>query len=68
MNRGDPSERIWNGLKRLAQTEKGTLSSTEAIKRVRAVAKQEGAPELPESALRFYADEYVEMVRSRVTR
>jgi len=68
MNRGDPSERIWNSLKRLAQTEKGAVSSTEAIKRVRAVARQEGAPELPDSALRFYADEYCEMVRTRVSR
>ena len=68
MNRGDPSERIWNALKRLAQAEKGAVSSAEAIKRVRAIAKQEGAPELPDNALRFYADEYCEMVRSRVIR
>lgn len=62
VNRRDPSERLWNSLKRLAQSERGTPTQAEAIRRVKAVAVKEGALELPEPALRFYAQEYCEMV------
>lgn len=62
MNRNDPSERIWTALKRMAQTERGTITETQAIKRVKAVARSEGAPELPERAIKFYATEYCDMV------
>jgi hypothetical protein len=60
--RHDPAERLWNALKRLAQSETGTISQRQAIKRVKAVARSEGALELPERALLFYADEYRDMV------
>lgn len=62
MNRRDPSERLWNALKQLAKCETGEISRSQAIKRVKAAAKKEGALELPEGAIRFYADEYREMV------
>lgn len=62
MNRYDPAERVWNALKRLAQSETKNISEGEAIKRVKAIAKKEGALELPEPAVRFYAEEYRGMV------
>lgn len=62
MNRQDPAERIWSALKRLAQSEVDDISRAQAIKRVKAVARKEGALELPERALQFYADEYRDMV------
>ncbi len=58
----DPSERLWNALKQLAQRETAVISEAEAIRRVKAIAKREGALELPAPALRFYAQEYREMV------
>jgi hypothetical protein len=63
VNRNDPAERIWNALKQLARSEKGVISSSEAIRRVKAVAKKEGALGMPDGAVRFYADEYRAMVR-----
>jgi hypothetical protein len=67
VNRNEPSERIWNALKRLAESEAANLTHTQAIKRVKAVVKKEGAFDLPERALQFYAQEYCEMVsRNRV--
>ncbi|HET9096529.1 MAG TPA: hypothetical protein VFN37_07700 [Candidatus Baltobacteraceae bacterium] len=65
MNRRDPSERIWSALKQLAQSETGSVSQSQAIKRVKAVIRREGALELPEGALRFYAGEYREMVSKK---
>jgi hypothetical protein len=53
---------MWNALKRLARNEKGIVSQAQAIKRVKAIAKQQGALDLPERALRFYAEEYRQMV------
>jgi hypothetical protein len=53
---------MWNALKRLARSEKCIVSQAQAIKRVKAVAKQVGALDLPERALRFYAEEYRQMV------
>jgi hypothetical protein len=67
VDRHDPSERLWNALKRLAQGETGCVTEGQAIKRVKAIAKKEGALDLPERALRFYAGEYREMVNRRVT-
>ncbi len=58
---------MWNALKLRAETETPNLSQAEAIRRVRAIAKKEGALELPDKALDFYAQEYREMVR-RTTR
>lgn len=55
---------MWNALKRLARSEKGIVSQSQAIRRVKAIAKQEGALDLPERALRFYAEEYREMVNA----
>jgi hypothetical protein len=66
VNRHDPSERVWHALKQLAQREARALSEAEAIKRVKAVARREGAANIPDSALRFYADEYREMVVRRL--
>lgn len=65
MNRRDPSERIWTALKQLAQSETGSVSQSQAIKRVKAVARREGALELPEGALTFYAGEYRDMVSKK---
>lgn len=62
VRRHDPSERIWQALKHLAQREERIISLAEAIKRVKIVARREGTPDIPESAVRFYADEYREMV------
>lgn len=62
VDRRDPSERLWNSLKRLARSEARSLTQAEAIRRVKAAAVKEGALELPEPALRFYAQEYREMV------
>jgi hypothetical protein len=62
VNRHEPSERVWTALKQLAQTEHGTITESQAIKRVKAIARKEGAHELPERALKFYAQEYCEMV------
>lgn len=56
---------MWSALKRLAESEKATISHAEAIKRVKAVARNEGALDLPERAVRFYADEYRDMVSKR---
>lgn len=66
VNRHDPSERMWQALKQLAQREAHILSFAEAIKRVKAIARQEGTTSIPEPALRFYADEYREMVARRL--
>lgn len=65
VNRRDPSERIWTALKELAQSEAVGISQSQAIKRVKAVARREGALELPERALMFYADEYRDMVSKK---
>lgn len=62
MNRIDPSERVWNALKRLAKSEPDNLSHPEAVKRVKAIARSEGALEMPELALDFFAREYRSMV------
>jgi hypothetical protein len=58
---------VWSALKQLAQTEPAAITESQAIKRVKAIARKEGAHELPERALKFYAQEYCEMV-SRSTR
>lgn len=69
MNRHDPSERLWSALKRLAEREDDGVTQSQAIKRVKAAAKSEGTLDLPDQALRFYAEEYREMVnRSHATR
>lgn len=65
VNRHDPAERMWNTLKRLAQSESGNLTQAEAVKRVKAAARTEGAFELPDRAVQFYAQEYREMVRAK---
>lgn len=62
MNRNDPSERVWIALKRLAQREAADLTQAEAVKRVKAIARNEGVLELPDMALRYYAQEYRDMV------
>lgn len=62
MKGNEPTDRVWNALKRRAHSERGTISPAQAIKRVKAVAKSEGAVELPDRVLRFYADEYCDMV------
>lgn len=64
VNRQDPSERIWSALKRMAKSEADSVTRSQAIKRVKAVVRQEGAIELPERALQFYADEYRDMVNN----
>lgn|GEM_PF-6391246 len=68
MNRHDPSERLWSALKRLAEMETRVVSPSEAIKRVKAAALREGTLELPERAVRFYADEYRAMVSKNLAR
>lgn len=65
VNRQDPSERIWSALKRMAQSEVRSVSQSQAIKRVKAVVHQQGAEDLPERALAFYADEYRDMVNNK---
>ncbi len=60
-----PAERIWSALKKTAAVEKGAVSHQQAVRRVRQIVSKEGGPGLPETALRFYADEYVRMVRER---
>ena len=62
VNRHEPSERVWNALKRLAKSETDSLSQPEAIKRVKAIARSEGALEMPDPALDFLAREYRSMV------
>lgn len=62
VDRHEPSERVWNALKRLAKSETQSLSQPEAIRRVKAVARKEGALEMPDRALDFYAREYRSMV------
>lgn len=62
MNRNDPSERIWNALKQLARDEQGSVTQVEAIKRVKAIVRREGALELPGAAIDYYAREYLGMV------
>jgi len=54
---------MWSALKSSAAHEKHALSLNQALRRVKAIAVQEGARELPDAALRFYAGEYVLMVR-----
>ncbi len=65
MKGAQPSERIWKALKSTASTEKGTITHQQAVRRVRKIAAREGVGDLPEPAMRFYADEYVRMVRER---
>jgi hypothetical protein len=65
MKGAEPAERIWSALKQTAATEKGTIDYKQAVKRVRKIATREGVGQLPEPAVRFYADEYVRMVRER---
>lgn len=67
VNRSDPSERIWTALKRLAQEEPAGVSEAQAIKRVKAVARNEGAVQLPERALKYYANEYRDMVSKKLS-
>lgn len=62
VDRHEPSERVWNALKRLAKNETDSLSQPEAIRRVKAVARSEGALEMPDRALDFFAREYRSMV------
>lgn len=62
MNRNDPSERIWSALKELARREQEDVSPSEAIRRVKAVVRREGALELPGAAIEYYAREYRTMV------
>lgn len=59
---------MWNALKQLARAEKTAISQSEAIKRVKAIARKEGALDLPDHALRFYAGEYREMVSRSLQR
>jgi hypothetical protein len=66
VRRQEPSERIWRALKQLAENEQSNVSHHEAIKRVKAVARREGTLEIPEPALRFYADEYRDMVARKL--
>ena len=68
MNRNDPSERMWSALKELARREQADLSQSEAIRRVKAVARSEGALELPGPAIDYYAREYRSMVSESLTR
>ncbi len=60
-----PAERIWYALKETAKCEKGIVTYEQAVKRVRRIIMHEGVGTLPEPALRFYADEYLRMVRER---
>lgn len=62
MNRNDPSERIWNALKQLARDEQGSVTQIEAVKRVKAIVRREGALELPGATIDYYAREYLGMV------
>jgi hypothetical protein len=66
MKESQPAERIWSALKRTAATERGSVNQKQAIKRVQRIVEHEGGGELPDPALRFYAAEYVRMVRERV--
>ena len=50
-------------MKRMAKTEKGSITSKQAIDRVRAIAHQETGTKIPDAALHFYAEEYIDMVR-----
>lgn len=59
---------MWTALKQLAQTEPATISESQAIKRVKAIARKEGAFEIPERALKFYAQEYCDMVSRRTSK
>jgi len=61
----EPSERIWSALKKTAAAEKDPVTYEQAIRRVHRIISHEGVGLLPEPALRFYADEYVRMVRER---
>jgi hypothetical protein len=63
MSRYQPAERIWVALKKTAKTERGSITYQQAVKRVRKIVSGEGMGQLPDPALRFYADEYVRMVR-----
>jgi hypothetical protein len=58
-----PAERIWAALKETATLERSSITLEQALKRVRKIAAKEGMGGLPEPALRFYANEYVRMVR-----
>ena len=58
-----PSERMWFTMKRLAKTEDREITVKQAVERVRDIARREGAGQLPERALRFYAAEYLAMVK-----
>lgn len=49
----------------MAQSEADSVTRSQAIKRVKAVVRQEGAVELPDRALQFYADEYRDMVNNK---
>lgn len=63
MHSGQPTERMWSALKSSAAHEKRALSLHQAIQRVKAIAAHEGARELPDAALQFYAGEYLSMLR-----
>lgn len=65
MKGSEPSERIWLALKKNASAEKGTISYRKAIIQVRKIALREGAGQLPDEAVRFYAYEYLRMVKDR---
>ena len=58
-----PSERVWRAMKRMAASERRAVSAKQAVDRIRAIVIREGFEELPEPAVRFFAEEYVAMVR-----
>jgi hypothetical protein len=61
----EPAEQLWWQLKQAAAAESGLVTLEQAAKRVRRIVGDIYAAGLPEAALRFYAAEYVRMVKER---
>ncbi|HZZ65505.1 MAG TPA: hypothetical protein VFE17_08405 [Candidatus Baltobacteraceae bacterium] len=61
----EPAEHLWRQLKQAAAAESGAVTLEQAEKRVRGIVGDVNAPGLPDAALRFYAAEYVRMVKER---
>lgn len=59
-----PAEKLWSAMKRMAACERGTITSKQAVERVRSIVLKEGGTRIPDEALRFYAEEYLTMVRN----
>lgn len=61
----EPAEQVWSQLKQAAAAEGGSVTLEQAAKRVRRIIGDIHVQAIPEAALRFYAAEYVRMVKER---